>query len=196
MRRLLLLACTTLLLAVSCQGPRRIPRDELIEIYADMYMADQFIREDYELRREADTLLVYEGVLQKYGYDTDDYLYTVDVYLRDPERFAKLLSKTSDLLTARSLLVEKEIRKEEWRNRYLNMQGKKLETILQPFSKDGIFLGWGRVERDTLSDAWFRIVPLVPDSIFYYRDSTAVSADSLKVGADSLATVKDSLLAR
>ena len=179
----------SLLLAVSCQGPKRIPRDELIEIYADMYMADQFIREDYDLRREADTLLVYEGVLEKYGYDTDDYLYTVDVYLRDPERFAKLLSKTSDLLTAHSLLVEKEIRKEEWRNRYLNMEGKKLETILQPFSKDGVFLGWGRVERDTLSDAWFRIVPLVPDSVFYYRDSTSVLADSL-------ATVKDSLSVR
>lgn len=194
MRRLLLCLCLAAVLVASChRKPRCIPRDELIEIYADMYMADQFIREDFDLRRQADTLLVYEGVLQEYGYNTDDYLYTVDVYLRDPERFAKLLSKTGDLLTAKAAAVEKEIQKEAWRNRFLKMDGKKLETILKPFSKDGVFLGWGRVERDTISDAWFRIVPLVPDSVFYYRDSTTVAADSLAVSRDSLAEVSDSL---
>lgn len=196
MKRLLfLLFCLVALLVASChRKPRCIPRDELIEIYADMYMADQFIREDYDRRRQADTMLVYEGILQEHGYNTDDYLYTVDVYLRDPERFAKLLSKTSDRLTARSVEVEKEIKKEEWRNRYLNMKGKKLKTILKPFSKDGVFLGWGRVERDTVSDAWFRIIPIVPDSVFYYRDTTAVRADSLSAPVDSLVVTADSLV--
>lgn len=196
MKRTLLFAllCALALLAASCKrGPRVIPRGELIEIYADMYLADQFIREDYDLRRQADTLLVYEGILQKWGYNTDDYLYTVDVYLRDPERFAKLLSKTSDLLSARSIQVDREIRREEWREKYLGMDGKKLDVILKPFSKDGVFLGWGRVERDTVSDAWFQLVPIVPDSIFYYRDSVAVALDSLAVQADSLAVQADSL---
>ena len=72
--------------AVSCLGPRVIPRDKLAQIYYDMFMADQQLREIPSLRQQADTMLVYEAVFNRYGYDTDDYLHSVRYYLKDPER--------------------------------------------------------------------------------------------------------------
>ena len=101
MKRLVSLAAAAvvLLAALSCEGPKRIPRDKMEEIYVDMFLADQRTRSDLDLRNRADTMLVYEAVFEKYGYDTDDFLYSVDYYLRDPERFAKMAQDVVDRLT-------------------------------------------------------------------------------------------------
>ena len=77
-----------LLLAAACKGPRVIPKDTLADIYTDMFIADQKVRDLGIPRVQMDTMLVYEAVFEKYGYDTDDYLHTVRYYLKDPERFA------------------------------------------------------------------------------------------------------------
>ena len=45
----------------------------MAEIYAEMYVLDQWLDENRSLRREADTSLVYAPVLDKYGYTYDDY---------------------------------------------------------------------------------------------------------------------------
>ena len=66
-----------LLVMASCRGPRVIPKDTLTDIYVDMLMADQFVREENISRKQLDTMLVYEAVFNKYGYDTDDYLNSV-----------------------------------------------------------------------------------------------------------------------
>ena len=87
MRKALHIAALLLVaVTLSCRGPRLIPRDKMEAIYYDMFMADQQIRNDMALRRQADTMLVYEAVFNRYGYDTDDYLYSVQTYLKDPER--------------------------------------------------------------------------------------------------------------
>ena len=88
MRKLLHIVVLLAVVAVSCRGPRVIPKDDLTDIYYDMFLLDQQIREDNDLRKQADTTLVYEAVFNKYGYDTDDYLYSLKYYLRDPEHFA------------------------------------------------------------------------------------------------------------
>ena len=85
-------------MAASCSKDRAdvIPRSKMAAIYAEMLMTDQWINARTDVRRIADTSLVYEPILQKYGYSHKDYLKTVDKYMDDPERFSRILRKFSD----------------------------------------------------------------------------------------------------
>lgn len=114
MRRILrhipLMLAFALVLSVSCRKDqvKVIPRSELSEIYAEMLMTDQWILSTKGVRLIADTSLVYEPILEKYGYTTEDYLKTVDVYMDDPERFARVLRTTSEILDERLKQLQQE----------------------------------------------------------------------------------------
>ena len=49
-----------------------IPRSKLARIYAEMLMTDQWITATSGVRLIADTSLVYEPILEKYGYDIEE----------------------------------------------------------------------------------------------------------------------------
>ena len=76
-----------LLSLVSCSGDdgKVIPRSKLAEIYAEMFVTDQWLMDTPGVRRLADTSLVYEPILRKYGYTSEDYRVSVDRYMDDPE---------------------------------------------------------------------------------------------------------------
>lgn len=88
-----------------------IPRSKLAEIYAEMLMTDQWITGTPGIRQIADTSLVYEPILEKYGYTSADYRKSVDKYMDDPERFSRILRTTGELLDKRLTSLKK--RKEE-----------------------------------------------------------------------------------
>lgn len=95
--------CLSLSALVSCGGdePVVIPRSTLSEIYAEMLVTDQWIVSTPSIRLIADTSLVYEPILQKYGYTGDDYRRSVEHYMDDPERFARIFRETADILDMR-----------------------------------------------------------------------------------------------
>ena len=107
------LAFSALVFFPSCGKDKEqvIPRDELAEIYAEMLITDQWITNTPNVRMIADTSLVYAPILGKYGYDKADYRKSIDHYMDDPERFAKILENTVQIFDAR--LKELELRKEE-----------------------------------------------------------------------------------
>ncbi|MBQ6761640.1 MAG: DUF4296 domain-containing protein [Bacteroidales bacterium] len=183
------------LLAVSCQGPRVIPRDKMVDIYCDMLLADQQIRDNNVLRNRADTMLVYEAVFNRYGYNTDDYLHSVNHYLGDPERFAKIMGDVAEKLQSEAGALEKEIGYLDWMDRFLGMKRPPMDSILAPFSKDSLYLGLPRVVRDSSRYAgWFRLVPAQEDTLSVV-DSLSTPSDSLKARPDSVAAPADSLKA-
>ena len=97
MNRILTLSAflAALLLMISCGGDGRvIPKKKMSEIYADMFTADQWISQNYKASRVADTTMVYEAIFEKYGYDSEDYRKSVDHYIQDPDRFARILRQT------------------------------------------------------------------------------------------------------
>lgn len=100
LRHILILLAAAMILAPSCrrEGPRVIPRSKLAKIYAEMFVTDQWVQSKPGLRTIADTSLVYEPILQKYGYDSDDYQYSIDHYMDDPERFSRILRSTAEIL--------------------------------------------------------------------------------------------------
>lgn len=182
-------------LAVSCRGPRVIPRDKMVDIYCDMLLADQQLRDNNALRRQADTMLVYEAVFNRYGYDTDDYLLSVNHYLADPERYAKILGDVVEKLQSEAGNLEKEIGELDKMDRLLGMKRPPLDSILAPFSKDSLYLGLPRVVRDSSRYAgWFRLVAAREDTLSV-TDSLSTPSDSLKARPDSVDAPADSLKA-
>ena len=97
------LAISAVILLSSCgrDDAEVIPRDDLAMIYAEMFLTDQWILNTPSVRLIADTSLVYAPILDKYGYDAEDYRKSVDHYMDDPERFSKILRDSRDMLSAR-----------------------------------------------------------------------------------------------
>ena len=177
-----------LLLAVACRGPRVIPKDTLTDIYTEMFMADQMVRDADIPRAQMDTMLLYEAVFEKYGYDTEDYLYSLRYYLKDPERFGKVFENVAKRLEGEVEALKKIV---ELRNRIASKRDADyplVDSLLAPFSKESVFVGLARVERDTSRyPAWFRLAAV-------HEDTLMVSVDSLAAlrGRDSLSKEKPS----
>ena len=177
-----------LLVAVACRGPRVIPKDTMTDIYTDMFLADQMVRDADIPRAQMDTMLLYEAVFEKYGYDTEDYLYSLRFYLKDPERFGKVFENVSKRLEGEVEALKKIV---ELRNRIASKREADyplVDSLLSPFSKESVFVGLARVERDTSRyPAWFRLAAV-------HEDTLMVSVDSLAAlrGRDSLSKEKPS----
>lgn len=88
-------------------GGKVIPRKVLAEIYADMFVADQWTNSSSRiLKRTIDTTMIYEPIFQKYGYTVDDYIASVDYYLYDPLRYERILQNALDIILARQEELE------------------------------------------------------------------------------------------
>ena len=145
-----------LAVAASC-GPRKIPRSDMERIMADILIQDQQIKSDGTLRRQADTSLVYEGIFESYGYNTDDYLYSVEYYLQDPARMEKIMGKVADRLESEIKVAEKEVELENWRRRLMDIYRQKVDTTRLPRPRTRPV--------DTLH------VRFDADSVWFYRDT-------------------------
>ncbi len=191
-RHIALALCFVAVFAVSC-GPRVIPRGKLAEIYAEMFLADQWLRENPPLNRSADTLLVYEPILEHYGYTTDDYLRSVERYMRDPDKYAKLLRGVSKRLDEEVAAVKKQISREQYLSGLHLDRVQVADSLLRRYRS--YYLGRPRVAVDSLFQ--LTLLDYSPDTTYEgprmivwadtvaLRDSLAL-ADSLAM-ADSLA---------
>lgn len=156
MRNTLHIVLLLCLVAVSC-GPRRIARGDMENIMTDILIQDQQIKSDRSLRQAADTSLVYEGIFEAYGYDTDDFLYSMEYYLQDPSRMEKIMGKVADKLEAEVKVAEKEVELENWRRRLMDIYRQKVDTTRLPRPRTRSV--------DTLH------VRFDADSVWFYRDT-------------------------
>ena len=174
-----------------------IPRKKLAVIYAEMLMTDQWINDNPDIHDLTDTSLIYEPILMKYGFTSEDYRYSVDVYLDDPERFSRILRSTSEYLDERYYQLKKqkeimdaETEKEKRRKRYqVDFQIKDHFPYMadEPYVKYYDSLA---VEYDTLAKALMIRSVEVKDTI-YDRLVMTIRTDTLSV-TDSL-PVSDTL---
>ena len=106
LKHILILLVACILIIPSCRrgDEKLIPRGDMAKIYAEMLVLDHWIQLDQAVRKKMDTTLVYEPIFEKYGYDSEDYRYSVYRYLDDPERFGRILREASDIIDER--LVE------------------------------------------------------------------------------------------
>jgi hypothetical protein len=209
----IVVAAILLSAALSCgRRAKVIPRSEMLDIYCDILMVDQWAREDAKIRRVADTSLVYARVLRDHGYSVDDYIASVDYYMNDPDRFARILAKASKHLDKESVKYKKLYDRSEKIRINRESAHSAVEKMFARFSEDSLFKGAYKAVADSNyeivltawpSDTSFRgpeiIVKLDSaelarrDSLSAIADSLSAQADSLGVKADSVAVSKDTV---
>jgi hypothetical protein len=124
MKRYLLIVCLVVLAAVSChKGPRRISRGDMEDIMMQVLLQDQYVKQHSELRKQADTMLVYEGIFESFGYNTDDFLASLEYYLEDASRMEKIMEKVEKRLMVKVAQAEKEVEEDAWRQNFLRIWG-------------------------------------------------------------------------
>lgn len=171
MRKFLhIIAFVLALTMVSCRGPRVIERDDMVDVMREMLLQEQQLRMNLPSPgSQADTLLVYEGIFQKYGYDTDDFRHSLDYYLAEPARMEKVMGEVAEQLEKESSTLRKELELEQWQKALLRIYGmqpdttapqprvRPVDTLKVRFGEDSVYL---HKELDSLS--------LIPrDSLLY-----------------------------
>ncbi len=91
----------------SCSRHKTISKQDLARIYYDMYMTDEAISQNRDLRRMTDSLHLYEPIFNKYGYTTEDYLFSVNQYLQNPDKYKKIFEQTKNMLLKRKKELDK-----------------------------------------------------------------------------------------
>ena len=176
------LLALTLLLPFSCKRASVIPRGKLADIYADMFMADQWLRSDYKYRRMADTLLVYEPIFESYGYTTDDYLLTVQEYMKDPDRFSRILKKAAKKLEKEAARLQKDLDKIRYSRDSRNEIYEWMKEVVSNSVLDSLtFSSFVKPPSDTSWEG----VRMIIDSTWRVEADSLARADSLAL-ADSL----------
>lgn len=192
---------------------RVIPRNKMARIYAEMLLTDQWINDNWVQNRSADTSFVYRPILRRYGYDEKDWRKSVSKYIKDPDRYSRILKKSAAMLEAREKelrlrldLINAAERLEQETAGYIPERLYWLAGMRNPdnFVEDGLvfyvdsvggsewrfdpYRGYdtlfaGPVWKISLRDS------VSVDSLLVDVDSLSVSVDSLSVGVDSLAPV-------
>ncbi|MGN1211330.1 MAG: DUF4296 domain-containing protein [Candidatus Cryptobacteroides sp.] len=107
--KILLPVVAAICMAACSSGKGRvIPKGTMAHIYAEMFVADQQIASDWKLKRTADTSLVYEPIFEKYGYTSEDYRASREYYIQDPDRYARILRKSVQILEGEVKELKKE----------------------------------------------------------------------------------------
>jgi len=163
---------------VSCSGRGRvIPASKLSDIYAEMFLADQWLTSHYSERRVADTSLFYEPIFKKYGYTLEDYDASVHHYIEKPDDYAKILKTASLKLDDKAKYLRKV--DDYYSNRKVIDSYKEKSFDLQTLIPEDTMMIWRRL--DSLS---------VRDSV------NAGTSDSLKAGRVDASMLQDTVDAK
>ena len=101
---LTVLVCAFLL--PSCKRARIIGQRDMSKIYAEMFLADQWLNDNPSLKKTADTTRFYETIFRKYGYGFENYDASVNYYLQRPEKYRRILDRTEKRLRATQKSLE------------------------------------------------------------------------------------------
>ena len=109
LRTVLLTALAVVLCLSACrQKDKIIPRATMTDIYAELFLADQWLADQGgDLYMAMDTMRFYEPIFNKYGYTTLDFRNSANYYLQDARRFARILQRASIQLEERAKHLER-----------------------------------------------------------------------------------------
>lgn len=113
----------TILLFSGCSHHRTriISKSDMVDIYADLFLADQWLAmQPHGVSLRSDSTLFYEPIFNKYGYTTEDFRASMYKYLDDPERYARLIKKSQAKLSARADELHELLEGEKERTAFLN----------------------------------------------------------------------------
>ena len=150
----------------SCSGKGIIPRSDMAEITADLFMVDQWFEQNQRYARMTDTSLVYAEVFEKYGYTGDDYLKSLDYYMLDSDRYVKVVKKSRSILEKRLKAVNDSILADDSERK----SGFILDSIISSLPPIGYFHLLSDTT-DLLSVDSLGGISILTDTLFSARDT-------------------------
>lgn len=164
-----MLLLSFVLAVTSCSKGGRVLSEHKMELlYADMFLADQWLRDHPQYRSTADTTLFFDPIFEKHNITFEDYDASLKYYVSNPELLAEITQKASARLQKMADSMNKEV--------------ERLAEIDRTNKAN-------RVKHEFVD-----FESLEPRSDFYpFPDSSAVNSDSLSVRLDSLSVSLDSL---
>ena len=157
--RYILMALASLMLLLSLQSCREegiIEEDAMAQIYAEMLLTDQWINTTPGMRMIADTSLVYEPILKKFGHTSADYRKSVEYYLNDPDTYADIMKKTVKILDGQLSGLHKrkaEIEEDKVRKQFVKKKTQEIKLNDSLFAVNHIHKGYFSLD-DSLSVEW------------------------------------------
>lgn len=85
----------------------------MAEVYADLFLVDQWAADRSLSRRQTDTLSLYAAILERHGYTVADFNASEEKYLRDPDRFSRIVKKTMGILERREVLLKQQLKEKQ-----------------------------------------------------------------------------------
>lgn len=189
---ILVIAAFAAVLSVSCVKDEAevIPRGQLARIYSEMLVMDQWIQSTPGTRVMADTSRVYEPILEKYGYSSEDYRASVDYYMNDPERFSRIFRSAGDILDKRIEELNRELRLQQARDNLPKIKSDFKISDFAPYLTDEPYVHYYdsiAVELD--SATWtYRLRPVETGDTLY-DGVRIIIADTLSVAVDTLGAI-------
>ncbi len=171
---LLTAAVAALCIAGCARSGRVIPKKDMIALYTDMFIADQWLRDNSSARAAADTTLFFDPIFRRHGYSFADYEKSIEYYSGRTEDLREVMDSVSKRLKNRA----EHYRKLSERIREAREENERL-----------------RVDYTAVDFSDDSLVWALDGILWPLRDSLAVSdslaaADSIAVSADSLARAK------
>jgi len=189
--RYLLVFAVVLCSLLSCgRKARIIPEKKMASIYAEMFLADQWVQDDMSRRKKADTSDFYGTIFKDYGYSFKDYDASVNYYLANPEKYVKVMELAVEKLSKKLAPMQEERDREADLKAFMR-SFPEFEKI--DFSKDTILklhLPWDFDETDTAAIDTALVDSVAIDSVAV--DSVLVDSlalDSLAVDSVKVDTV-------
>ena len=160
-----------------------------------MFLADEWVKDNPAVRRQVDTSLIYEPIFNAYGYTTDDYLKSVEHYMGDTERYARMLKKAGDILDTKGNSIRRLEESINLRDERLREIGKRREKMMARFSPDSVWKGGNLVQVDSNLEVFFIRIPSDtiyrgPGFIIDTVDVDSLKLDTLKVDSLVVDSVK------
>jgi hypothetical protein len=86
-----------------------IGESDMVVIISELHKADRYVNVNYQMLRKADTIRVYEAVLNRYEYTTSDFVRSLDYYLERPGKLKSIYTRAKARIEQEDELVEQMI---------------------------------------------------------------------------------------
>ena len=78
-------------LFTACSKPKLLSKETLADVYAELYLADQYIKINQGVNLLADSTLIYNAIFEHYGCTLEDYQYSIAHYISTDKAFPEIV---------------------------------------------------------------------------------------------------------
>lgn len=92
--------------SVACEHkPKVLKPKKMSEIYADLFIADSWLRDNQDKRRKADTTLFLDPIFEDHKVDYKDFYVSIEYYTAHPEEYSDILTGAIDIIQERYEII-------------------------------------------------------------------------------------------